>query len=417
MISQIFMLSSRGDILINRDIRGDLNKETPEIFFRTVKLGAEDQAPVFNIEGITYIYLLRESLYIVATTRFNVSPLLVLEYLGQLAVVIKDFCGVLSEEALRKNFVLVYEIIEEMLDFGYPQVTSTEQVQRYVVSAPDAATTWSLPGRQFFTPKTIKVNATQNPITNAKERNEIFIDVVENLVVLFNSSNVVINAYVDGCLRMKSYLTGTPSLKLFFNNDSEFDDVSFHECVDDVDFNFSRKLVLAPPAGEFDAMKYRLTKNFQIPFKLFSFPSLETPFKVEFVLKIRSEYAKDAAAKVVNIVFKVPELTSSVYTELEKDVKDQKASYNESAKEVRWKIEFFAGDIEHSLTTKISLLKEMSIYQVRKEMGPVKVNFEMNQASASKLTVTKIEIEGTEKENPSKWVRNIMKSNSFVARI
>jgi len=51
-----------------------------------------------------------------------------------LAKVIKDFCGVLNEEALRKNFVLVYEIIDEMLDFGYPQSTSTEQVRPFIVN-------------------------------------------------------------------------------------------------------------------------------------------------------------------------------------------------------------------------------------------------------------------------------------------
>lgn len=37
MISQIFFLSSRGDILINRDFRSDLFKETPETFFRNIK--------------------------------------------------------------------------------------------------------------------------------------------------------------------------------------------------------------------------------------------------------------------------------------------------------------------------------------------------------------------------------------------
>jgi AP-4 complex subunit mu-1 len=29
--------------------------------------------------------------------------------------VIKDFCGVLTEDAIRKNFILIYEILDEML--------------------------------------------------------------------------------------------------------------------------------------------------------------------------------------------------------------------------------------------------------------------------------------------------------------
>jgi hypothetical protein len=53
------MLSARGDILINRDLRGDLFKDTPEIFFRNVKLAKEDQPPIFNIDGVNYIFLQR----------------------------------------------------------------------------------------------------------------------------------------------------------------------------------------------------------------------------------------------------------------------------------------------------------------------------------------------------------------------
>ena len=31
---------------------------------------------------------------------------------------IKDYCGVLSEESMRVNFVLVYELLDEIIDFG-----------------------------------------------------------------------------------------------------------------------------------------------------------------------------------------------------------------------------------------------------------------------------------------------------------
>lgn len=108
MISQIFILSSRGDTIINRDYRSDLIKNTPELFFRQVKLSKGDCEPVFNIEGINFAYLNIASLYFVGTTRFNVSPSFALELLYRIVVVIRDFCGVISEEVVRKNFVLVY---------------------------------------------------------------------------------------------------------------------------------------------------------------------------------------------------------------------------------------------------------------------------------------------------------------------
>ena len=49
-----------------------------------------------------------------------------------MAKVFKDYCGVLTEESIRKNFILIYELLEEMLDYGYPQITSTELLKNCV---------------------------------------------------------------------------------------------------------------------------------------------------------------------------------------------------------------------------------------------------------------------------------------------
>ena len=65
----------------------------------------------------------------------------------------KDYCGVLNEESIRLNFVLIYELLDEVLvrllllylitpsyithqDYGYPQVTSTEVLKSYVHNSP-----------------------------------------------------------------------------------------------------------------------------------------------------------------------------------------------------------------------------------------------------------------------------------------
>ena len=48
-------------------------------------------------------------------SQFNVSPSFTLELLERLARVFKDYCGVLTEESIRKNFILIYELLDEML--------------------------------------------------------------------------------------------------------------------------------------------------------------------------------------------------------------------------------------------------------------------------------------------------------------
>ena len=57
MLSQFFILSARGDIIINRDFRSDLLKTTHESFYRNVKLYKGDAPPIFNIDGINFAYI------------------------------------------------------------------------------------------------------------------------------------------------------------------------------------------------------------------------------------------------------------------------------------------------------------------------------------------------------------------------
>jgi hypothetical protein len=54
---------------------------------------------------------------------------------------------------------------------------------------------------------------------NGKQKNEIFVDILERLTVLFNAQGQVLNSTLDGCIQMKSYLAGNPELRLALNED------------------------------------------------------------------------------------------------------------------------------------------------------------------------------------------------------
>jgi AP-4 complex subunit mu-1 len=40
------------------------------------------------------------------------------------------------QESIRKNFILVYELLDEMMDYGYAQGTSTENLKNFVYNEP-----------------------------------------------------------------------------------------------------------------------------------------------------------------------------------------------------------------------------------------------------------------------------------------
>lgn len=101
-----------------------------------------------------YVGFQEGGVVLVATTKENIAPLLVIELLKRITVLIKvsnvmflyifmfnqDYCGVVGEEAIRKNFILIYELLDEVLDYGFPQTTSTDALKSFVLSQPVPST-------------------------------------------------------------------------------------------------------------------------------------------------------------------------------------------------------------------------------------------------------------------------------------
>ena len=58
----------------------------------------------------------------------------------------QDYCGLLSEEAVRKNGVLLYELLDEVVDYGFPQNSSSEALREFVLNEPTVLHTVQLAG-------------------------------------------------------------------------------------------------------------------------------------------------------------------------------------------------------------------------------------------------------------------------------
>ena len=133
-------------------------------------------------------------------------------------------------------------------------------------------------------------------MTTKNVTNELFVDVVETMKVTFNSSGNVINSEIDGKIQMKSYMAGNPIFKMslcdniVLNSNQDYgiklDDVNYDPCVNYENFEFNKTLSIKPPNGTFVAMNYRITKDFNYPFRVHSFLNEKSAFKVELVIKV-----------------------------------------------------------------------------------------------------------------------------------
>lgn len=427
MLSQLFILSSRGDIIITRDFRGDQAKGTNEIFFRYIKNCKGDPPPLLNLEGISFLHVKGGGLYIMVTTNHNISPSYVFEMLIRVVMIIKDFCGVLTEDSIRKNFVLVYELIDEMIDYGYPQSISTEQIRPFVVNDPiivEPPKSSMTPS--FLNPNTVSSSAVQRPVAGKKQKNEIFVDVFEKISVLFNASGYVINSSIEGCIQMKSYLLGNPQLRLALNDDLVIgrgtgaygsvvlDDCNFHECVNTSEFDEYKILSIYPPDGEFTVMNYRIRGDYQTPFRIFPMFENISPYRIDLNLKIRATFPDTNYGANVLIRCIVPKTTTSVGFEMAKILSGHSTEYKDTIKSAEWTIKKFPGGSEFLLKYKLSFSQPTN----PKELGPISMQFEIPMFNISNLQVKYLRIADQGKaSNPYRWVRYVTQSSSYVCRV
>ncbi|KAL7175859.1 hypothetical protein ACSBR2_029438 [Camellia fascicularis] len=451
MISQFFVLSQRGDNIVFRDYRGDVQRGSAEIFFRKVKFwkedGEEEAPPVFNVDGVNYFHMKVVGLLFVATTRANVSPSLVLELLQRIARVIKDYLGVLNEDSFRKNFVLVYELLDEVVDFGYVQTTSTEVLKSYVFNEPimfDAARLPTLGPAAIFMHGSKRMPGTavtKSVVANepgGRKREEIFVDIIEKISITFSSSGYILTSEIDGTIQMKSYLTGNPEIRLALNEDLSIgrdgrsiydyggsfgsgpvilDDCNFHESVNLGSFEMDRTLTLVPPDGEFPVMNYRMTQEFKPPFRINILIEKAGPLKAEVILKIHAEFASTITANTIQVQMPLPMYTSRVSFVLEPEAFGQTTDFKESNKKLEWSLKKIVGGSEHTLRAKLTFSQE-SHGNITKEAGPVSMTFTIPMHNTSRLQVKYLQIAKKSKTcNPYRWVRYVTQANSYVARI
>lgn len=83
-----------------------------------------------GLVNLSLVPCLTDSIFtVVSTSRKNVNVALVLAFLYKLVEVFEDYFKDVEEESIRDNFVVIYELLDEMMDFGYPQTTEGKILQ------------------------------------------------------------------------------------------------------------------------------------------------------------------------------------------------------------------------------------------------------------------------------------------------
>ncbi|EPB65899.1 hypothetical protein ANCCEY_15023, partial [Ancylostoma ceylanicum] len=146
MIGGLFVYNHKGEVLISRIYRDDVTRNAVDAF-RVNVIHARQQ------------------------------------FLNRFADTMQSYFGKLNEENVKNNFVLIYELLDEILDFGYPQNTDpgvlktfiTQQGVRTATKEEQSQITSQVTGQIGWRREGIKYR-----------RNELFLDVIEYVNLLMS---------------------------------------------------------------------------------------------------------------------------------------------------------------------------------------------------------------------------------------
>ena len=313
----------------------------------------------------------------------NMSPALGIEMLSRLLKIIKDYCGMLTEEAVRKNFSLIYELLDEaiVLFLILPSFSGFRLSARHIQRGAGA------------------VRAQQ---ARGDRRPEGF-PFIERLNVMLACDGTVLSQSIDGSLTMRSYLNGCPPVRMLLSQNllvgkdtpipvvqdetgrtlsaEDFiivDDMNFHQCMNLEKFESDRLLSFNPPEGEFVAMNYRVTMPFRVPFMIRPMVEEKSETKIELILQVKSLFEPDVDASNVFIAMHTPHDTTTCSVTLASDAVGQTKEYREKDHRVLWMISKVSGQKEYYLKVIFNLEKPATQFVtkeatqfVTKEIGPI----------------------------------------------
>lgn len=429
MLASFMIVNLRGDVLVYREY-SDAVKRLEFNEFSTYLLSTKGlkENPIIYFNGVSYFYIKQKDLFIIVSTKANPNAAMVFQFLYQFLNICKAyFAQELNDSTVRKNFVIIYELLDEILDYGVPQITEPEVLKRYILEGGLKLEQLS----DFDKLKQITMQATGanswRPDGIFYKKNNIFIDLIETVNLTFSSKGQVLKFDIAGAIECKCELSGMPECKFGMNdklllqrdfaggaasdrNAVVINDLKFDQCVKLSKFDKERAITFIPPDGKFTLMNYRISDATQVPIKLMCLFS-KTGNKMEYKIKMRAEFESSNSAE--NIELKIPIPVETSKKNLNPGV--GKAKYESDQNAIIWRIKKFQGGKEALLRVDLELAKDWN--EAEWNRPPISLNFNIPMYTVSGVKVSFLRIMEKSGYKPYKWIRYLTKSGEYTHRI
>ena len=463
MITALFIFDAKGDVVMSKLYKAGVKRNIADVFrIQILSSGGgagraaanEAKSPVLTLGLTSFVYIRSDRLWICAVTRSNQDCGAIMEFLYGLELLLRaavpGSSAGLTSEAITGHFSAVFDLLEEVVEFGYPvtldlsglKVASSGDslfkrgVGRVVAggtrggSASHAALRPGSPSadrRSLHDAAELAISWRQPGIKY--RRNEIFLNVEEKVHVLMLLQAEVLRAYVDGAVQMKTHLSGMPVCRFGINEDSvvsgdgraaptaagdasgvTLEDSKFHQCVELDRLDLDHTIQFVPPDGEFELMSYQCRANVHLPFTVHVLVLAHGPQRLGYKVTVGSLFAaklcaRDTVVRIPTPVGVVKHLALALQGRLRFSLEDNA---------LFWRFGKFFGHQQHIATAEVEVSSEQSMRAWTRP--PVKMDFTIDMFLSSGLTVRYLKVSERTLYRTVKWVKYATQLGSYEVR-
>mmetsp|Transcript_32509 Transcript_32509/g.103661 ORF Transcript_32509/g.103661 Transcript_32509/m.103661 type:complete len:460 (-) Transcript_32509:297-1676(-) len=280
-LKSLFILGNTGEVVIERHWRGTTPRSVCDFFWDEVSKyeHKSEVPPLLSTNAQSYLVsVLRGEVYFLAVLEREVAPLLIVELLHRIAETFADYFGECDEASVKDNFSVVYQLLEEMVDYGLP-LTTEPNALKAMISPPSLVGRLQRAATGKSSVSDVLPDGTISSMPWRKAgvtyaQNDIYLDIVEEVDSIVDRNGQVVSSEATGSIQANCRLSGVPDLSLSFADPDVIDDCSFHPCVRYHRFERDRVVSFVPPDGSFELMRYRVSTAANVSAPLFVTPQI-----------------------------------------------------------------------------------------------------------------------------------------------
>ena len=120
-ISSLAIIDKKGKSILTRDYRNDIPTDFIYLFNKKIlEHDEEKEPPLITHKNLSFFYADHQNIRVLAVCKGNANAVMIFSFLNSFLELLKEFLQKLEADVVRDNIIMIYELMDEMIDNGFP---------------------------------------------------------------------------------------------------------------------------------------------------------------------------------------------------------------------------------------------------------------------------------------------------------